>query len=140
MNFNNCTSNDYNKIIGSNIRFERQKRDLTIEELSEILTIAPGFLGLIERGQRGTSIKNLCRIAEFFSISLDQLITKPAGTILNDDDFSVAESTPVPRKRDKHVTAISLIHGLNDLELEFIICTIKNLRKVTKAKNNTSEN
>ncbi len=56
---------DYNKLIGSNIRFERQKRDLTIEELSEILNIAPGFLGLIERGQRGTSIKNLCKIAEF---------------------------------------------------------------------------
>ena len=35
---------DYNKIIGSNVRFERQKRDLTIEELSEILNIAPGFL------------------------------------------------------------------------------------------------
>ncbi len=130
-------SNDYNKIIGSNIRFERQKRDLTIEELSEILTIAPGFLGLIERGQRGTSIKNLCRIAEFFSISLDQLITKPAGTIIDDDDgISVAEDTAPIKKKDKHITAASLIHGLDDLELEFIISTIKNLRKITRAKNN----
>ena len=84
---------DYNKIIGSNVRFERQKRDLTIEELSEILNIAPGFLGLIERGQRGTSIKNLCKIAEFFSISLDQLITCPAGTVVKSEAELMLEKT-----------------------------------------------
>lgn len=45
--------------IGAKIREEREKRQLTIEELAEILNIAPGFLGLIERGQRGTRLKNL---------------------------------------------------------------------------------
>lgn len=62
-----------NKYIGSVIRDERQKLELTIEELSEILDIAPGFLGLIERGQRGTSLKNLFKIANIFNISMDKL-------------------------------------------------------------------
>ncbi|MCD8157346.1 MAG: helix-turn-helix transcriptional regulator [Clostridiales bacterium] len=48
---------DYNRLIGMNIRYERQLRNLTIEELSEIIGIAPGFLGLIERGQRGNNYK-----------------------------------------------------------------------------------
>ncbi len=123
---------DYNKIIGSNIRFERQKRDLTIEELSEILNIAPGFLGLIERGQRGTSIKNLCKIAEFFSISLDQLITRPAGTVIKTDEEILAEKTEAAQLKERYNTATSLIHGLNLIELDFVISTIKSMRKLTK--------
>lgn len=123
---------DYNKIIGSNIRFERQKRDLTIEELSEILNIAPGFLGLIERGQRGTSIKNLCKIAEFFSISLDQLITRPAGTVIKTDEEILAEKTEAAQLEERYNTATSLIHGLNLIELDFVISTIKSMRKLTK--------
>ncbi len=129
---------DYNKIIGSNIRFERQKRDLTIEELSEILNIAPGFLGLIERGQRGTSIKNLCRIAEFFSISLDQLITKPAGTLIRSEKEIMEEKAKKAQLKDKHTTAVSLIHGLNTVELDFVISIIKNMRKLTKKASEAS--
>ena len=125
-------SRDYNKIIGSNIRFERQKRDLTIEELSEILSIAPGFLGLIERGQRGTSIKNLCRIADFFSVSLDQLITRPAGTVIKSDKERMDENNKNAQLKDKYNTAVSLIHGLEISELDFVITTVKSMRKLTK--------
>lgn len=123
---------DYTKIIGANIRFERQKRDLTIEELSEILNIAPGFLGLIERGQRGTSIKNLCKIAEFFSISLDDLITRSlsGNTEMFEDD-----STP---KQLKNSTASSLIHNLDVDELDFVIAMIKNVKKLTKSRDKDS--
>ena len=67
---------DYAKIIGSNIRYERKRRGLTIDDFAKVIGMAPGFLGLIERGQRGTSVKNMVAIAEFFDISLDDLITK----------------------------------------------------------------
>lgn len=117
---------DYNKIIGSNIRFERQKRDLTIDELSEILNIAPGFLGLIERGQRGTSIKNLCRIAEFFSISLDTLITCP----LNDDSL-LKEETGLEKKR---TTISTYLSSMDEAELDFFISTMKGFKKYTSSK------
>jgi len=121
---------EYTKIIGSNIRFERQKRDLTIEELSEILNIAPGFLGLIERGQRGTSIKNLCKIANFFSITLDDLITKS----LSGNGDEVNEGRQPSQKELKNSTAVSLIHNLDVDELDFVIASIKNLKKLTRIK------
>ena len=112
---------DYNKIIGSNVRFERQKRNLTIDELSEILNIAPGFLGLIERGQRGTSIKNLCKMADFFSISLDKLITCPA-----DEKMIVKEEPSIEKKK---TTILSYINSMDEQELDFIIGTMKNFKK-----------
>ena len=117
---------EYNRIIGSNIRFERRKKNLTIEDLSEILNIAPGFLGLIERGQRGTSIKNLCTIADFFGLTLDQLITE-------DLSGNLELKEPVKSDYDKKLeTCESLIRSLNSDELEFIICEIRNLRKLMR--------
>ncbi len=122
---------DYKKVvtktIGNNIRHERNKRELTIEELSEYLDITPGFLGLIERGDRGTNVANLCRISEFFSITLDDLIR---GDREDHPEGIVAEPSISEKKKNKYSTAISLFKGLNDLELEFIISTMKNIRKL----------
>lgn len=117
---------NYSEIIGSNIRYERKKRHLTIEDLSEILGIAPGFLGLIERGQRGTSIKNLVTIANFFSLTLDELITRD----VTNNGLMVREAGE--EEFTKEDTLVSLVHSLDSGEIDFIISTIKNLRKLTK--------
>lgn len=122
---------DHNKIIGSNVRFERQKRNLTIDELSEILNIAPGFLGLIERGQRGTSIKNLCRIANFFSITLDQLITCPS-----DERIVVKEEPSIDKKR---TTILTYVNSMDEQELDFVIGTMKNFKKYVSNKHGEKE-
>lgn len=122
---------DYNKIIGSNIRFERQKRDLTIDELSEILNIAPGFLGLIERGQRGTSIKNLCRIAGVFNMTLDTLITCP----LNEASVVKEESELEEKRR----TAMTYLTSMNSNEIDYFISNMKNFKKYISYKDSSFE-
>ena len=61
-----CFFMDYWKNIGTNIRLLRKSRGLTIEDLACVLDIAPGFLGLVERGTRGVSLANLARISIFF--------------------------------------------------------------------------
>ncbi|MCD7854743.1 MAG: helix-turn-helix domain-containing protein [Clostridiales bacterium] len=118
---------DYNKIIGANIRYERRLRNLTIEELSEVLGIAPGFLGLIERGQRGTSLKNLTRIADFFSITMDTLITRTFDTLGQDDGKSPLEL--------KRLAARSLVDSLNEYELEYFITCLKSFVKLKNIAN-----
>ena len=65
---------DYWKNIGTNIRLLRKNRGLTIEDLACVLDIAPGFLGLVERGTRGVSLANLARICMFFNVTMDQLV------------------------------------------------------------------
>lgn len=117
---------EYNRIIGSNIRHERQKRDLTIDELSEIINIAPGFLGLIERGQRGTSVKNLCKIANFFSLTLDTLITSPVGQIEN-----VREESSLTRKQ---AAILTYINSMEEAELDFFITSMKGFKKYVSSK------
>ena len=121
------SSSYYIKIIGSNIRYERKKRNLTIEDLAEVIGMAPGFLGLIERGQRGTSIKNLVKIAEIFGLTLDQLITIDMRAYeLGEDTTRVNESSA-----KKLSAIISLIKTMNEPELDYFISSIKSLRKLT---------
>ncbi len=115
---------NYNKIIGANIRYERKLRNFSIEDLGTMLDIAPSFLGLIERGQRGTSINNLCRIANFFSITLDTLITRDLEFGAPPDEMSFLQQ--------RGIVAGDLIINLSTPELNFVIETIKNLKKLRK--------
>ena len=62
--------------IGNNIRLERLARKISIEELAEQLNLTPGFVGLIERGTRGTSAYTLARLSEIFNIPIDQIFNK----------------------------------------------------------------
>lgn len=113
---------DYAKIIGSNIRFERKKRGLTIDDFAKVVGIAPGFLGLIERGQRGTSIKNLVQIAKFFDLTMDELLVQ---------DLANGSASVLEDKATKSRRALkSLITSLDDEEVVFITSVIKNMNKM----------
>ena len=121
---------NYIAVIGANIRYERKKRKFTIEELAEMIGMAPGFLGLIERGQRGTSIKNLVKIADIFSLTLDQLITIDIEAV--EKGTVVKEPTPPRTKRDTRLATLrSLARSMNIAELDYFITNLKALRKLT---------
>lgn len=109
------------KNIGQNIRYERLKRDLTIEELSEIINIAPGFLGLIERGQRGTSLSNLIKISKFFKISLDDLIIKDISNISKVEESKDSKSKEL---LDDYLRILA------EDDLEFFIDVVKSFVKL----------
>lgn len=116
---------DYAKIIGSNIRYERKRRGLTIDDFAKVIGMAPGFLGLIERGQRGTSVKNMVAIAEFFDISLDDLITKDLSN--GGSDMKDTENTRSAKARR---ALKSLVSSLTEDEIVFITSVIKSMNKM----------
>ena len=62
------------KEIGRRIRELRQSYNMTIEQLSELLDITPGFLNSNEKGVRGMKIDKLVKTCEIFHVSMDYLI------------------------------------------------------------------
>lgn len=112
------------KIIGENIRYERQQRNMSLEDLAEILGITPGFLGLVERGHRGTDISKLAQIAKVFGLSIDAL-TVPRKK----QDMKVKEPAfdPVESKKS---TVYSMIYDLDAAELEFVISVVRALKQI----------
>lgn len=78
---------DY-RSIGKKIRKERVIRNLTLEQLAEILDLSPSYMGLIERGQRGISIETLYKLAVTFNVTTDYLIASDDDEDTFDDTFS----------------------------------------------------
>ncbi|MBQ7625210.1 MAG: helix-turn-helix transcriptional regulator [Clostridia bacterium] len=61
------------KVIGNNIRKERKRQLLTIEQLAEKAGITDNFLGKIERGEGMPSLPTIDSIACALNVSIDSL-------------------------------------------------------------------
>ena len=58
---------------GKRLKALRVERDLTQLELAEILDLSPNFVGMIERGERNTTVENVFKIARALNIKPDTL-------------------------------------------------------------------
>ncbi|MFQ7001580.1 MAG: helix-turn-helix domain-containing protein [Clostridium sp.] len=62
------------KTLGTRIRDERLKLNLTQEELAEKANISPSYMGRIERGERNPTLENLVKIANILGTTIDYLL------------------------------------------------------------------
>lgn len=69
---------DILSIVGTNIRFLRREKDLTIEQLAERSGISSKYLQRVEVGKRNISIKNLYKVANGLETSLEKLVRPPS--------------------------------------------------------------
>ena len=107
--------------IGERIRYERLKRKLTIDELSEVLGLTTGALGLIELGKRGTTHVTLVTLSDYFGISIGDFYQ------------GVTEELDISPEIDaKRKLLASLIFHLDENELEFIVAMVRNFRQFIK--------
>ena len=110
--------------IGENIRNERQARNMSIDELAELLELTPGFVGLIERGQRGATAYTLFRLSAIFSVPVDAIFTQR----LNRPDEEVLEDIRASGAKSRRIKITSLINGLSESELDFVIQMLKGMK------------
>jgi transcriptional regulator with XRE-family HTH domain len=66
------------KIVGDNIRFIREKRGLTQEELSAITNMSKTFIGDIERAQKAPTTTSLEKIAKALGVKPSLLLEPEA--------------------------------------------------------------
>lgn len=62
-----------NKELGMRIRFLREKRKMTLEDLEFEAGVNKNYLSDLERGNRNPTLKILTRIASAFGITLEEL-------------------------------------------------------------------
>lgn len=60
--------------LGERIREERNKRQLTQENLAEKLDVSASYVGQIERGERNPTLNTLILIANSFDVTVDYLL------------------------------------------------------------------
>jgi HTH-type transcriptional regulator, competence development regulator len=66
------------QIVGDNIRFIREKKKLTQEELSVLTKMSKTFLGDIERAQKAPTTVSLEKIAKALGVKPSQLLEPEA--------------------------------------------------------------
>lgn len=60
------------KAFGRRVKELRIERDLTQSELAEKVGLSNNFIGMVERGERNTSVDKIFKLAKAFDISLTQ--------------------------------------------------------------------
>jgi transcriptional regulator with XRE-family HTH domain len=60
------------KNFGSRIQELRKKNNLTQSELAEKIGLSTNFIGMVERGERNTSVDKIFKLAKAFNVSLAQ--------------------------------------------------------------------
>lgn len=60
-------------LLGNKLRILREERDLTKPELAQRLGVTTPAIYHLERGIRKPSIAMMVRLADFFSVSIDEL-------------------------------------------------------------------
>ena len=58
---------------GKRLKFLRLDKELTQLELAEILDMSPNFIGMIERGERNTTVENVFKIARALGVKPSNL-------------------------------------------------------------------
>ena len=107
------------KIIGQNVRNFRHANDIDMQELADLLDLSSGFLGLMERGERGTTPLTLYRLSEIFSVPIDRFFS-------HNEKIEYAESKKIKKKLDclmsnfteAELTLVTyLIYGIIDMKV-----------------------
>ena len=104
---------DY-KAIGERIKSHRNRRKITQEELSEMVSISPGYLSRLELGKKKASLETLIRICRALNITMDSLLV--GNQILKNNDYNEEIS--------------ELIVTCNEYERKIIYETIKATKEV----------
>jgi len=101
--------------IGANVLKHRKQRKISREELAAILEVNTSHIGLIERGERGTSLLVLFKLIEIFGISIEALLDETDTTESEDSRNAFAKKV------------FTLASQLNERELNALTFYIKGL-------------
>lgn len=81
--------------VGERIQFYRKEKNLSQEQLGQMLFVSRQTVSLWEKDQTTPTIDNLLRLKEIFGVSVDELLTGEEGSKLTPEPQISAPETPV---------------------------------------------
>lgn len=60
------------KIFGGRLKELRLEKNLTQQELAEKINLSTNFIGMVERGERNTSVDKIFKLAKALDVSLSE--------------------------------------------------------------------
>ena len=117
------TRKQYDAMIGSTVRTLRLDRNMTTEELAELLDVSPWSIGQFERGERGVSGLTIRKLADIFGVSTDALYYGPQV---------------IPLESNYHEKQLQMLlayaRKLTEDETDYLLTNIKSLLRLNRGK------
>ena len=113
------------KLVGNNIRVERELRHLSVDDVSDMMATSSSHLELIEAGEQEANVLDLSMLANIFGVPVDRFFVNRD----KDNVYDMAtgdDEVPICANRE---TVYSLTASLNGTELNLVVDTIKRLLK-----------
>jgi len=115
------TRKQYDIIIGNSIRELRLERDMTTEELAELLDVSLWSVRQFERGERGISGLTIRKLADIFGVSTDVLYNGPCS---------------IPLESNRHEKQVQMLlayaRKLTEDETDYLLTNVKSLLKLNR--------
>ena len=96
-------------MLAENLKYLRKKRQISQQQLAEILSIPRTTLGDYERGHTEPNVQTIIEMARYFDVDLDSLLTKKLSL----------QDLEIIRQKDLRVLAIS-VDPYNKQNIEFV--------------------
>ena len=68
------------KRFGKNVKIERIKKDLTREQLAEIMNVSVNYLSNVENGKANMSLAKVLELAEYLKTDIENLLNFKQNT------------------------------------------------------------
>ena len=107
--------------IGQDIKQAREAKDVTPEQLSEVIDYAPRHIQAIEKEGQTPSVDLLFQLAEMFDVSLDRHIFKDGDNV----------------KSSMRRCVDTLLDALADKDLVIVEAVIKGIHQAKKCQRNS---
>ncbi len=62
------------KKFGKNVKIERIKKDLTQEQLAEIMNVSQNYIANIERGKANMSLAKIYELSKYLNVNIEKLL------------------------------------------------------------------
>ncbi len=106
------------KEIGINLRYLRERKKLSVKEVSAALEISPKTYYHYEHGYREPNLDMLINMANFFNCSLDDLVSNSVGgkvdSTISFESFKIEEGKIKRRSRSKVTTLLDNVIVVHD--------------------------
>jgi transcriptional regulator with XRE-family HTH domain len=119
-------------IIGKNMRELRRQRRFSVEDLAEYLMLSESYIGLLERGDRCPSLKIVYKLCDLFGVTPNDLMTLSDAEAA-EEGLTIAEDKAGYNTKLQTDAIYSLVRTLSESEVDFIIETIRNVKRINKA-------
>ncbi|AQS10614.1 HTH-type transcriptional regulator Xre [Clostridium saccharobutylicum] len=107
-------------MLGDKIKILRKKKGLTQQELSAAIGVSRSTIGMIEKNLQGTGKETLMKLADFFGVTVDYLLSDNEQTENNEEikkeidySLSIKEQEDIDDEAKKIINELSMSFSKN---------------------------